>query len=182
MAILDQQYDESAFVAVFDQDYNQLFTTASSMKVVVNETAKVMEHPVETGAMITDHRIILPVEIELSLILASYDYQDTYKQIRQFYLNATLLVVQTKSGIYNHQIISSMPHEESPEQFDVLVMALALKQVQFATAQYGIVPKSPKNTSTVRRGEQQTTPVAVDSSLSMAASSAWSGIKGLFGS
>ncbi len=30
-----------------------------------------MEHPVESGIIITDHRIILPVEIELSLILTS---------------------------------------------------------------------------------------------------------------
>ncbi len=146
------------YVAVFDQDYNQVFRTAKAIKAVVKEHAKVMEHPVETGAIITDHRIILPVEIQLSLILTSEDYQDVYKVIRQFYLNGTLLVVQTKSGIYDNQLIQSMPHEEDPTQYDILTLALTLKQVQFVTAQFVIAPKQPKNNTTIKRGSQNSSP------------------------
>lgn len=147
------------YVAVFDQNFNQLFRNARAIKAVVKETAKVMEHPIETGAIITDHRIILPVEIDLSLILASEDYQNVYQSIKQFYLNSTLLIVQTRSGIYQNQLISGLPHEEDPEKFNALTIALSLKEVIIVSAQFNITPKKPTNSNTVNRGTQQGTPV-----------------------
>jgi hypothetical protein len=144
-------------VAIFDQDYNQLFRNARAIKAVVKEQSKVMEHPVESGAIITDHRIVLPVEIDLSLILSSIDYQDVYAAIKQFYLNATLLVVQTRSDIYTNQLISALPHEEDPTMYDALTLALSLKEVIMVTAQYA-TPRHPASTNTRNRGTQQTTP------------------------
>jgi hypothetical protein len=146
------------YVAVFDQNYTQIFKQARAIKATIKEQAKVMEHPVESGIIITDHRIILPIEIELSLILQSPDYEDVYKTIRSYYLNGTLLTVQTRAGIYNNQIISSMPHEEDPSIYDALTIALNLKQVQFVTAQFGIVPKKSSNYNLTNRGTQQGTP------------------------
>ena len=146
------------YVAIFDQDYNQLFTNARAVKAVVKEQSKLMEHPIESGAIITDHRIILPVEIDLSLILSSVDYVDVYKAIRQNYYAATLLVVQTRAGVYENQIISAMPHEEDPTMFDAITIALSLKQVQYVRAQYVVNPRHPSNASTVARGTQQGTP------------------------
>lgn len=165
-------------VAVFTQDFEQLFKQARALKAVVKEQAKVMEHPVESGIVITDHRVILPIEIELTLILASSDYQNVYKSIRQYYFNGDLLVVQTRSDIYYNNLIASMPHEEDPTQYDVIPLILNLKEVLFVTAQYGVVPKQPKNTNTVKRGTQQgkTAPASQDS----AASQIYDGIKGLF--
>ena len=145
------------YVAIFTQDYQQVFREARAIKAVVKEQAKVMEHPVESGAIISDHRVILPVEIDLSLILASEDYQSVYKAIRQYYFNATLLVIQTRSGIYENQLISALPHEEDPNMFNALTIALSLKQVQFVTAQYGVVPRHASNTTTVNRGAQMGT-------------------------
>lgn len=169
-------------VAVFTQDYQQLFKSARALKAVVKEQAKVMEHPVENGSIITDHRIILPVEIELTLILASSDYQNIYKNIRQYYINGTLLVVQTRSDIYQNQLIASMPHEEDPTQYDVIPLMLNLKQVQFVTAQYGVVPKQPKNANTVKRGTQQgtTAPVQQASAARQIAGGTVSYAKGLW--
>lgn len=144
-------------VAIFDQDYNQLFRNARSIKAVVKEQTKIMEHPVETGIIITDHRIVLPIEIELTVILSSFDYQQVYKRIKQYYLNGTLLVVQTRSDIYDNQLIESMPHEEDPTLYDALTISLNLKQVIFVAPQYGVVPKQPSNNNTAKRGTQQAT-------------------------
>jgi hypothetical protein len=145
-------------VAIFDQNYNELFNQAKSIKAVIKEQSKLMEHPIETGAIITDHRIIMPIEIDLSLILASSDYQDVYKSIRQYFFQATLLIVQTRAGIYQNQIISALPHEEDPNMYDALTIALSLKQVLYVIAQYTNVPKYPANASTIDRGQQQGTP------------------------
>lgn len=153
--LLTTPYDK---VAVFDQDFNQVFPDARSIKAVVKEEAKVMQHPLETGATTTDHRIILPVEIELSVVLQSPNYQDTYNQIRQLYLNATLLIVQTRSGIYYNQLISSMPHEENPDMYDALTVALTLTETQFATTTYDFSPKNVNQSSTIDRGNQQSLP------------------------
>jgi hypothetical protein len=159
-----QRYD---YVGVFDQNFNEVFPNARTLKATIKEEAKVMEHPVETGAIITDHRIILPVEIELSLIVEFDNREDTYKIIRQLYLASTLLIVQTNVGVYQNQLIASMPHDEDPDYFDAITIVLKLKQVQFTTAKYSVVPKSPRHASTVDRGTQQGTPtprtsVAVD--------------------
>lgn len=145
------------YVAVFDQNFNQLFIQARAIKAVVKEQSKVMEHPVESGAIITDHRIVLPIEIDLSLILASEDYQDVYQSIKQYYLNGTLLIVQTRSGIYTNQLISGLPHEEDPTMYNALTLALSLKEVILVSAQYNVTPKNPTNSNTSNRGTQQGT-------------------------
>lgn len=141
-------------VAVFTQTYEQIFRDARAIKAVVKEQAKVMEHPIENGAVITDHRIILPVEIELFLILSPKSYQDTYKAIRSYYLNGTLLVIQTRTGIYENQLISSMPHEEVPEQYDAISLNLSLRQAQFVAPEGNVTPANPSDTTTVERGQQ----------------------------
>lgn len=160
VAIIDNLLPSFAtdVVAVFTQDYTQVFREARAIKAVVKEQSKVMEHPVESGAVITDHRIILPTEIDLSLILSSVNYQSVYNVIKQYYLNATLLVVQTRSGVYTNQLITALPHEEDPTMYAALTVALSLKQVIIVTAQYGVVPKNPKNNNRVNRGIQQGKP------------------------
>jgi hypothetical protein len=145
-------------VAIFDKDYNQLFQQARSIKVVVKENSKLMEHPIETGAVVTDHRILLPTEIEMSLILASSDYADVYQQIKQYYLNATQLIVQTRAGIYQNQLIESLPHEEDPNMYNALTIALSMKEVLYVNSQYAPAPKYPSNSARQDRGTQQGKP------------------------
>jgi hypothetical protein len=149
-------------VAIFDQNFNQLFVTARPIKATVKEDSKVMEHPLETGATVVDHTIILPVEIEIAIIPTRGEYRDVYQRIRQAYKKRDLLVVQTKTGVYENQIIQSLPHEEDPEQFDTIAIGLKLREVQFVQAQFTKLPaksvsatKKPTAASTVDKGQQQ---------------------------
>lgn len=145
-------------VAIFDDKFVQLFKNARSIKAVVKEQSKVMEHPIETGAIITDHRIILPTEIELSIMIVSADYKDVYKSIKQYFLQGTLLTVRTRSDTYSNQLIVSLPHEEDASLYEALTIALSLKQVVYVSPQYGITPKYPSNSTTASRGIQNATP------------------------
>lgn len=159
-------------VAVYDQSFVQVFPGATIVNAVVKEDSLVMQHPLETGASIIDHKVTLPVEIELSLILKPLDfnpqisrngiqlnfasYRDTYQAIRQLFLNATLLTVQTKASTYNNMLISAMPHEESTDVFNTITIALKLREALFVTPQTeSLIPKATSSNNTVARGQIQ---------------------------
>jgi hypothetical protein len=147
-------------VGIYDENFTQLFETARAIKASVKEDSKLMEHPVETGATITDFSIVLPVEIELALIAPGVDaYRAVYGQIRRAFTSRTVLVVQTWTGLYQNMLIQSMPHEEEPALADAIAIALKLKEVQIVEAQYASLParrvRNPANASTVNRGQQQ---------------------------
>lgn len=144
-------------VAVYSQEYDQVFRNARPIKAVVKEASKLMEHPIEDGAVVTDHRVVLPVEIQLSMILTPATYKDTYDEVKQLYLNGTLLIVQTRSGTYQNQLIQEMPHEEDTTIANTITLALSLKEVIMVTAQYTTTPQKAKNSNTVDRGTQNTT-------------------------
>lgn len=161
MALNDSQTPTASadVVAVFDQNFAQLFTLARPIKATVKEDSKVMEHPLETGATVVDHSVILPVTIELSLILSRGEFRDTYQRIRQTFRNRDLLVVQTKTGLYENMLIESCPHDEDAELFDTVALALKLREAQFVQAQFDRLPpqkvRNPANASTVDKGQQQ---------------------------
>jgi len=146
-------------VCVLDSSLTQVFELARPIKATVKEEAKTMEHPLETGATITDHRVVLPVQVELSLVLSSAEYQQVYQQIRGLFLRADLLTVQTRTGSYENQLIVAMPHEETGDMQDGTTLALKLREALFVEPEFSelrvIKVANPKNTSTVKRGEQQ---------------------------
>lgn len=150
-------------VGVFDSDFNQLFADGRPIKANVLEQSKVMDHPLETGATISDHRVILPVEIELTMILGSRgEYRDTYNEIKALFSQVDTLVVQTRTGTYANMIIEKMPHDETPDVFDAIPLVVKLREVQFVTAQFQALPPKAvakkRNASTVKRGEQNGKP------------------------
>lgn len=155
-------------VGVFDSGFRQCFTEARPMKASVKEPSKAMEHPVESGATITDHRIILPVEIELTMMLAGAAYRDIYRQIREMFQKGEILTVQTKAGSYSNMLIAEMPHDENPDAFGTLMLTLKLKEVLIVTARYEKLPpsrvKNKTQASTVQRGEQSGKPTKKKSS------------------
>jgi hypothetical protein len=118
-----------------------------------------MEHPIETGSIITDHRVILPVEAELSLIMNAAYYQDQYRQIKAAYLAGELFYLHTRTGVFRNMMITDIPHDETPEMFDTITLALKLREVQFVTAQF--LPLPPRKVadktsqSTKDRGQLQ---------------------------
>lgn len=153
-------------VGVYSQDYTQVFRNARPMKAVVKPDAQLMKHPVETGATVIDNRIINPTLIELFLFLGANEFRDTYQQIKQLWLNGTLLIVQTKTDTYTNQLIAGLPHEEDPDVYDGIIVALKLEEVLFSTAQYGTIqPANPADSTTVDRGNIQPTPATAPNSI-----------------
>lgn len=160
---------------IFDQDtLQQLFVNARPMKARIRERSKVMDHPVETGSTLSDHRVIEPVQIELPVIIKSQYYSSTFQQLRSAMINATLLSVQTKACIYPNIIIEELPREEDPEMFNVTVVGVRLREVLFIvptsittapgtstanTAPANYAPADPAQSDTVNRGLQAPVPL-----------------------
>lgn len=173
----------SDVVAVLNQqNFEQLFQEARPVGARISETSRVMEHPVESGTMIADHRIIDPRTIEMLMIVNAADYSGAFQQIRSAWLNATLLTVQTKAAVYQNMIIQNLPREEDPEKFDVTTVALQMKEVIFAlpgsTSSTNSVsyysPRDPQNATAVLRGLQSSIITPATSLLSLVhAASVW---------
>lgn len=166
-------------VAVYDQNFLQIWSGARPVKINVKESKKVMEHPVETGEVITDHVVLQPLEIELSVVAQSADYRNVYAEIKSYFLKSTLVVIQTRTSNYDQMLISDLPHEEEPALYDAITMVIKLRRVEFVSAQFGTLPpskvKNPANASTADRGQQQ----GAERKTSAAASAA-DGIKDWF--
>lgn len=146
-------------IAVLDSSFAQVFADARALKLAISRGSKAMEHPLETGAVITDHRIILPVVAELSLVIASEDYRAVYQQIGELFRRGELLTVQTRVESFGNMLIEKMPHEESADLLDGVALALTLKEAKFVTPQFSTLPAAkvarPKDSDTVKRGQQQ---------------------------
>ena len=155
-------------LAVLNAALEQVFALARPIKATVMRSAKNMEHPIETGATVTDHRIVLPTSIELSLLLTSEEYPTVYQQVRDLFLRGELLTVQTRVDSFPSMMIEKMPHDETADMIDGVALALTLKEAMFVQPQFATIKVArPKDSSTVKRGQQQPTeaPPARQSSI-----------------
>lgn len=149
---------ETELYGVYSDNFSLLFEDAISMKASVTEDAKLMEHPLEDGATIADHRVFLPVEIELSMTLPGDSYKNTYALIKQAFKSEDVFNIHTKTDVYSSMAISGMPHEEDPTITDTIPLILNFRQVTIIKTQYQALPprkvSDAKDTSTVKRAEQ----------------------------
>jgi len=139
--------------AIYSQEGNglrQVFKLARPTKALIRITTKPMEQPLETGATIVDHRVVLPVEIDIDLFLSSTTYRTTIDEIKQLYSNASSLVAHCRSGIYDNLFIQDMPIDESVDKFGSLTIKMKLKEVLIVTASFQ--PVNITNRPTVSRG------------------------------
>lgn len=145
----------SDIIAIYDNNYNQLFPNSIPMKAQIKETSKPMVHPLETGEEATDHIITNPIEIDLDIFLPSAFYKDIYNSIKKVYTENTLMTVQTRVTTFKNLIITDMPHQEDAKMIDSIIINLKFKEVIFVESQFGSLPISPRNpssSSTVDRG------------------------------
>lgn len=166
--IIDLFFNGGGHVGIFNQlTFAPMFSDAQPLKARVMPTSKIMEHPVETGAMIADYHVINPKEIELILVIKSEFYLSVYQQIVTAFNLATLLSVHTNAAVFNNMVIQSMAHDEDPDRFNVITMSLRLKEVLFVlplsitqiqnasiNVTGGYDPADPNMENTVDRGLQ----------------------------
>ena len=152
----------------YTSDFKKVLENAKVLKAEIKPTVKLMEHPLETGAMVTDFKIIKPVEIDISLMLLSENYADVYQTLKNFYNKSTSLIVQTKTDVYKNMVIESFPYEESADVYDGITLALTVKEILYATTSTStssVNTKTPKHKTKIDRGQQQTKETPVGPSI-----------------
>lgn len=149
-------------VGIFDSNFTQLFVDARVINASVNESAKLMEHPVEDGTTIVDHKVIMPVEIDFSLILKEESFRDTYSDLKQAFIGSDTFSIQTLTDTYYNMAFVSMPHTETPDMIGTVAVALKMREVQIVAAVFESLPpssvKAANDADTKSRGAQSPQP------------------------
>lgn len=148
-------------IGVFDGS-TQLFQSAKVLKLSVARPSKTMEHPIESGSVISDHHVILPAETTLQFVLDPATFKSVYLQIERAFESSRLLTVQTKVRRFANVIIQSMPHDESGEFAGTILLGVSLKQVLIASVRESMklgTVKNGRNSSTQKSGSKQQKPV-----------------------
>lgn len=148
-------------IAVFDDSFNQVFQNARPMKCTVKPTSMLMKHPTESGQIISDYKILLPVDIVLPLVVSSQYYRDVYAEINNLYSTSELLTVQTRVSSFSNMVILEMPDEERADMFDVIMIELHLEQVLIVQSTSNFAPADPTQANTQNSGQQSSTPVTL---------------------
>lgn len=147
----------------------RLFPKAQLMKANISRTAKLMDHPLENGAPVTDYKIILPTEIDMGILVDSYEKEATYDFLAYAFGTSQFMTVQTNAGVFVNMVIAAMPHDESPEMWGMLVLSVRMREVQLVTVQFQELTAAdvakPTDQSTVKTGEKSTTAAPKQSSV-----------------
>ena len=147
-------------IAVFN-GFDQVFENARPLRDDVIPRSKVMDHPLETGQIVSDYKITLPTEIIIVFIVSISYYRDTYQEIWNLWQQSTLLTVQTRVASFGNMIIAEQPHEENSEMFDAIKITLKFRQVLTPSQAPNFQPADPTQANTQSIGQQAPTTTTV---------------------
>lgn len=148
-------------VAVLDtKSLVPLFTAAQPMRVTVREDGKLTQFPVEDGTTRSDHFVRNPIQVTIDFLLTD-ETRNAFAELRQAFQSRALVAVQTKVALYFSLAITAIPHDETPETGESIAVPITLQEWITIEPEYGTLPPSkvarPAQSSTVARGQQQTT-------------------------
>lgn len=125
------------------------------------DSSDLMEHPLEDGSQITDHKVKRLITIDLPMVLTGTpdELKQSWAELQRLYDEGIILIVQSRVRVYSSMVLQEIPHDEDPEAMNGVAIGVRLREARFVTASYGakISPKSKPKKSTVKRGTVQTT-------------------------
>jgi hypothetical protein len=148
-------------VCILDnENFQQLFSAASPMRMSVREGKIATKFQVEDGDTRSDHVVVQQTEITIDFIIEDEFARDCYQQIKQAWSDNRLVSVQGKVSSYPNMLILEIPHDESPEYGMGISMPIRLVEWRSVEPQYGALPpqkvKYSKQSSTAKKGQKQT--------------------------
>lgn len=101
------------------------------MHIKIHSPTKVATHPVETGSVIMDNKVIEPIEIEATCMLYISAYNNWMDNLCNALYNKSdqTYVIQTKTDLFEDLILEDMIEEQSKDKFDIVTLILRFRQM-----------------------------------------------------
>lgn len=146
-------------IRITDNETNDpIWTQVTHMGISTDRTAQVMQHPLETGASVMDHRIIDPTTLYLRLIMSKDNYRSVYSSIQNYHVQSKLVKIHTRTRVNRNMAIVSFPDEQDPELFDALSMEITFREMLFVTPSQGTMTEENQrekaDSNTVQQGQK----------------------------
>lgn len=143
------------------EDNQEILTDVVLMDVDAQDDAQTMDHPVESGATITDHIIFNPNEVTLRCWMPTipFLYYRALREIESLYKQSREVTIKIRSDVFQPLIMTGKPVKVGADNLDNIVYELSFKQILKAVSQYVPLPVSQvrhkQDASTVSSGEKQ---------------------------
>lgn len=133
------------------------------MEAKVSVESDLCDHPIETGAMVTDASIILPVSAEVTVAMPTFFAERIYEQMKNmFEKKQDKIILQTKYGLYRNMVLQNIEYELEHDTIDRTKFILTLREIQEADVsdEFGVIAKEKEkiakasDVSTVNTGSQ----------------------------
>ena len=122
------------------------------------DSIKLFEHPLETGAVITDHMIIEPNQVSLRAYISNDD-TETLKELEYLHLNGIPLKIRVQNKVLPKVVIKDKPFQVDGAHFDKSPYSITFREEQEVTPVYVAMPPSKvrraSNSSRVNSGVKQ---------------------------
>lgn len=124
----------------------------SIIDVDIMQESKMMDHPVESGVKITDHKVKQPIEIRLRMAMPEYRYSPIYRELKALYDESPYLTILTNATVYPRMILTGIPHDEKASNYSRLIFNLTFREAIIIQPKY--VAMTPER---VKSGEDMDT-------------------------
>ena len=101
------------------------------MDAKVNVESDLCDHPIETGAVVTDASIILPVNAEVTVVMPTFFAERIYEQMYDLYkTKKEKIILQTKYRVYKNLVLQNIEYELEHDTIDRTKFVLTLREIQ----------------------------------------------------
>lgn len=164
LLLKDSNFDIRKFVAWrIDKDKpEEVLSGLQILDITFEDSIKLFEHPIETGAVVTDHMIIDPNQVSIQAYISNDD-AETLKELEYLCLNGIPLKLRVQNKIIPRTVIKGKPFKVSGAYFDKSPYNISFREEQEVMPVYTAMPpqkvRNKTNSSRVNSGVKQAKPV-----------------------
>lgn len=121
----------SDVIFVRDSKSNESLDGVHPMSVTLHHPTKVVRHPVETGQVIMDNKVIVPSEITVSCFVIVKNYPEVKDMLMEYLDDTTgnmLCDIETKTDAYNNMMLYDLVEKQTKDKYDVVEIDLKFIQ------------------------------------------------------
>ena len=127
------------------------------MDAKVNIESDLCDHPIESGAVVTDASIIMPVQADVTVVMPTFFAERIYEQMYDLYkAKKDKIILQTKYGLYKNLVLQNMEYELEHDTIDRTKFILTLREIQ-EYAVFDYFDKIAKEAEKIKNASDATT-------------------------